>query len=133
MQGLKYFEKHLSSEFSVENVSFWKACRDYRHLASRLLERKAADVNLQLQLKANEIMGLYITEESVTQVNIPAPTRKNVIAAVKVGKLDADTFLAAETEIINLVRRACVLCCVHAWYLSTLLRRISFMRVFVLA
>jgi hypothetical protein len=30
--GLEYFTQHLRSEYSEENISFWKECRDYRHL-----------------------------------------------------------------------------------------------------
>ncbi len=43
--GLKIFSDFCKSEFSEENLEFWRACRDFRHIALSL-ERdpsKAAD------------------------------------------------------------------------------------------
>mmetsp|Transcript_8514 Transcript_8514/g.16278 ORF Transcript_8514/g.16278 Transcript_8514/m.16278 type:complete len:1011 (-) Transcript_8514:52-3084(-) len=31
--GYKYFKQFLQSEYSEENIDFWTACRDFRHLA----------------------------------------------------------------------------------------------------
>ena len=40
--GLELFEDFLVSEFSEENIHFWKACEHYRTVPDHMLEKEAA-------------------------------------------------------------------------------------------
>ena len=37
--GIKLFEDFLMSEFSEENIQFWKACESYKTVPDRQVER----------------------------------------------------------------------------------------------
>ena len=39
--GLELFEDFLVSEFSEENIQFWKACEHYRTVPDHMLEKEA--------------------------------------------------------------------------------------------
>ena len=42
--GLELFEGFLMSEFSEENIQFWKACERYKSMPDDLVEKEATQV-----------------------------------------------------------------------------------------
>lgn len=43
--GIKFFEQFLKSEFSEENIQFWKACKRFKEeIPTEKLQREAKDI-----------------------------------------------------------------------------------------
>lgn len=42
--GMELFENFLMSEFSEENIQFWKACERYKSIPEDMVEKEATQV-----------------------------------------------------------------------------------------
>lgn len=56
--GLQAFTDFLKSEYSDENIRFWKACEDYRQIACRT----------EMTCEANRIYSEFVQTEAPSQV-----------------------------------------------------------------
>ena len=97
--ALFYFEKQLAMEYSSENIDFLDITREYELLWSKDKPQR----NLKM---AENILHMYITQESPTQVNIPSNQReaieKRVLQDKEVGR---GLFQIAQRETILLMSR----------------------------
>lgn len=52
--GLEFFVQHLRSEYSEENIEFWKTCRDFRHLELLDKDKRAPKIKQLAQVAENK-------------------------------------------------------------------------------
>lgn len=53
--GIKYFTKFLEQEYSDENIRFWKACREWRHMPEHeTIKQQQLQMKYKKQLEENE-------------------------------------------------------------------------------
>ena len=102
--GEEGFEKHLQSEYSQENLAFYKAVQAFA--------KNAAAGDGDAAKAAKDIVQKYVKEGAEEQVNLPGPTTKRClekVAAVEAagggGAAWADVFKEAEAEIFKLMER----------------------------
>ena len=56
--GIKLFEVHLKSEFSEENIQFWKACERFKTLPDHQIEAEAAVIYEEfIDPQASKLVG----------------------------------------------------------------------------
>jgi len=91
--GLQYFEEHLRSEYSAENLKFYQLAKFFR-------ENKTGD---QLEEQAKKLAQHFIVDDSPEQVNIPESIRKDVVRKLQEGKISNTLFLQAQTEVLKLM------------------------------
>jgi len=84
--GFEAFKQHLSSEFSVENLLFWKDCEDFSQLRRGQFPA--------LLKEAQRIYTKFIVEGAPFQVNLPAALRLSLERDLKTFKKQ----LGTETE-----------------------------------
>jgi hypothetical protein len=102
--GEEGFEKHLQSEYSQENLAFYKAVQAFA--------KNAAAGDGDAAKAAKDLVQKYVKEGAEEQVNLPGPTTKRClekVAAVEAagggGAAWADVFKEAEAEIFKLMER----------------------------
>lgn len=95
--GLEYFTQHITSEYSQENIDFWKACIEYRKLAESDASHDA------LFAEAQRIYTHFVSESSEQQVNLKSHVSTGVDKSIQSGSVTAETFADAELEIFNLM------------------------------
>ncbi|BHF58610.1 hypothetical protein SprV_0100156200 [Sparganum proliferum] len=71
LNGLLLFEAFLKTEFSEENIQFWKACEDYRKLPQK-----------EMAAEARRIYQTYLSVQSPREVNLDSKTRLKTISAL---------------------------------------------------
>ncbi|VDL92160.1 unnamed protein product [Schistocephalus solidus] len=71
LDGLLLFEAFLKTEFSEENIQFWKACEDYRRLPQK-----------EMAAEARRIYQTYLSVQSPREVNLDSKTRLKTISAL---------------------------------------------------
>uniref|UniRef100_A0A4W3I1P3 Regulator of G protein signaling 10 n=1 Tax=Callorhinchus milii TaxID=7868 RepID=A0A4W3I1P3_CALMI len=64
-EGVKHFRDFLKREFSEENVLFWLACEEFKHIQDKRL----------LHEKAQQIYSTFLSSKSSTQVNVEGQSR----------------------------------------------------------
>lgn len=90
--GIKLFEDFLMSEFSEENIQFWKACESYKTVPDHQVEREAALLYQE-----------YVAPQAPKMVNIDHQTSKEIIENMK--SPDHNTFNKAQQSIYLLMAR----------------------------
>ena len=107
--GEEGFEKHLQSEYSQENLAFYKAVQAFA--------KNAAAGDGDAAKAAKDLVQKYVKEGAEEQVNLPGPTTKRClekVAAVEAagggGAAWADVFKEAEAEIFKLMERDTCAC-----------------------
>jgi hypothetical protein len=113
--GFESFKAHLRSEFSVENVLFWKAVCSFQTSCLQSIE----DVNgtlvpvwspQQVYKEANDIYEEYIKSGSAYQVNVPHRFVKTIKATLdafkdqKIQEIDDTLFNLARQEVLELMQ-----------------------------
>lgn len=95
-QGAHAFEEVLEKEYSVENLTFWRHCRDFSHAADE--ERHEF---------AHHVYDTFVREGAEQQVNLSSTQVKRLSSAMAALTEDvpADLFLDAEQEIFTLMER----------------------------
>lgn len=89
-EGIALFEDFLRSEFSEENILFWKACERYSKLS---LE--------ELQDEAEKIYQEFLCDHSPKLVNLDHQTMTSVLASIK--DANPNTFKKAQNSIFTLM------------------------------
>ncbi|XP_069366713.1 regulator of G-protein signaling 13-like [Paralichthys olivaceus] len=64
--GTKIFQAFLKSEFSDENIEFWKVCEDFKTIKS----------SFRMSSRAKKIFKRYIQAEAPREINIDHKTRE---------------------------------------------------------
>lgn len=62
LDGIELFENFLKSEFSEENIQFWKACEHYKRLPASALQKEA-----------EAIFDEFISQQAPKLVSAPSP------------------------------------------------------------
>jgi len=91
--GIELFEQFLKSEFSEENIQFWKACRQYK-------EEVPPE---KLKEEAEAIFEKYISQSAPKLVNIDYQTTKEIMEKMK--SPSRETFQQAQHSIYLLMAR----------------------------
>eukprot|EP00123_Amoebidium_parasiticum_P021151 comp6244_c0_seq2/m.2065 comp6244_c0_seq2/g.2065 ORF comp6244_c0_seq2/g.2065 comp6244_c0_seq2/m.2065 type:complete len:162 (-) comp6244_c0_seq2:433-918(-) len=91
--GYQLFADYLATEFSEENLAFWKACTDYRvNTPFSEEERQAA---------LTQIFKKYISPGAPCEVNIPAKVREKTTVRYKTGPCDWRVLELAEDAVYS--------------------------------
>ena len=63
--GIELFEQFLKSEFSEENIQFWKACRQYKEEVppEKLKEEAEAIFEKYISQSAPKLVGIHVARE----------------------------------------------------------------------
>jgi hypothetical protein len=93
------FLNFLKSEFAVENLFFFEECANFKRQA------EGNTLAEELTRTAIEIRDNYVCTSAPYSVNISFTTRKAVLEDLATGKINANTFENAQTEIFNLMVR----------------------------
>lgn len=96
--GIKAFQKFCESEYSVENLEFWIAVKNYAEKAN---ER----TNEERLSSAQEIMHKFLGENSEFQVNLAGQLTSEVMDEIGSGKAGIDLFEDMSGEILRLMMR----------------------------
>eukprot|EP00475_Leptophrys_vorax_P039185 TRINITY_DN7033_c0_g1_i1.p1 TRINITY_DN7033_c0_g1~~TRINITY_DN7033_c0_g1_i1.p1 ORF type:complete len:687 (-),score=177.65 TRINITY_DN7033_c0_g1_i1:93-2153(-) len=97
-RGCEYFLKHCKSEYSEENIQFYLAVKELESKASKMSQE-------EFTREASSIVEEYVSESSSAQVNLSGDMKKNLVIAMKAGKLDSHSFVQAKKEIFDLMMR----------------------------
>ncbi|KAL5483793.1 hypothetical protein EMCRGX_G020208 [Ephydatia muelleri] len=89
-EGIILFEEFLKTEYSDENILFWKACERY----SKLPREK-------LQAEADKIYQEFLCEKSPKLVNLDHHTMTSVVASIR--EANQNTFKKAQNSIFMLM------------------------------
>jgi len=92
--GLRRFTSFLKQEYSQENIEFWAAVQEFRHLPEE-----------ELEAAAQTIMGRYIANSATEQVNIKGPSKVQLESMMKDKKINRYMFDKAQKEIFELLSR----------------------------
>lgn len=114
--GLEYFAKHLQSEYSSENINFYKAVCEYEQLflsphakeAFAVPHKSASELvalRREVRERAESIVQLYVSPEAKEQVNIPSEQRDRIFKAIQQGRITPELFAEAKEEILRLMSR----------------------------
>lgn len=90
--GVELFENFLKSEFSEENIQFWKACERFRTLPEHMVEKEAFIVYEE-----------YVAAQAPKLVNIDYQTSKDIMENMKTPS--RTTFSRAQQSIYLLMAR----------------------------
>lgn len=71
--GAEIFQAYLKSEFSDENIEFWRVCEDYKKIKS----------SFRMSYRAKMIFKRYIQAEAVREINIDHKTRDVIRRNIK--------------------------------------------------
>ena len=93
--GLQTFFMHLKGEHSTENIRFWLACENYKNRAGRDDEATRYDT-------AHQIFKEFLSRCATSQINVPCRLFREL--KQELGKPNANTYLALQHEIYNLMR-----------------------------
>lgn len=88
--GLHWFREFLKSEFSEENIEFWIACEEYKHLKPQ-----------KMAAQAQKIFTQFVTQQAPREINIDSRTRDLTYENVR--HPEASTFEAAQKRIESLM------------------------------
>jgi CRP-like cAMP-binding protein len=99
-RGLDYFVRHCKSEYSVENIMFWKAVSDLEALSVK------HEIPQQDMLsKCQYILDTYISMDSITQVNLAHEITSAIQNRVKSNDIHMSMFADAKEAIFILMER----------------------------
>ena len=88
--GEEGFEKHLQSEYSQENLAFYKAVQAFA--------KNAAAGDGDAAKAAKDIVQKYVKEGAEEQVNLPGPTTKRCLEKVAAVEAEAEIFKLMERD-----------------------------------
>ena len=103
--GLRAFTDFCKSEFSEENLEFWKACREFRRLAAQFEREKPTHIDPKavLKMRADFIISNFVSEQAKKQVNIIATIRNKLLAEAAKGSVTSQLFADAEQQVLSLM------------------------------
>ncbi|KAM5238848.1 regulator of G-protein signaling 18 [Ctenodactylus gundi] len=91
--GLDAFTKFLKTEFSEENIEFWRACEDF----------KRSKEPQQINLKAKVIYEKFIQNDAPQEVNLDFHTKEDITKSITEPTLHS--FDAAQSRVYQLMEQ----------------------------